>query len=70
MLAVCGTGAESGGLWWTEHRAGLCRHPALALDGRGRIVMAMVAADGAVLVNRQRPEPGLTLSDWVRLPGS
>ncbi|CAM5561810.1 hypothetical protein SVIOM342S_04669 [Streptomyces violaceorubidus] len=32
--------------------------------------MAMVAADGAVLVNRQRPEPGLTLSDWVRLPGS
>ncbi|MET7321845.1 hypothetical protein [Streptomyces sp. NPDC005549] len=70
MLGVCGTGAESGGLWWTDTGLACAGTPALALDGQGRVVMAMVAADGAVLVNRQRPEPGLTLSDWERLPGS
>ncbi|PPS89890.1 hypothetical protein [Streptomyces sp. MH60] len=70
VLGVCGTGAESGGLWWTDTGLACAGTPALALDGHGRIVMAMVAADGAVLVNRQRPEPGLTLSDWERLPGS
>ncbi len=70
VLGVCGTGAESGGLWWTDTGLPCVGTPALALDGHGRIVMAMVAADGAVLVNRQRPEPGLVLSDWDRLPSS
>ncbi|MFJ6074118.1 hypothetical protein ACIQFU_25365 [Streptomyces sp. NPDC093065] len=69
VLGVCGTGSESGGLWWTDTGLACAGTPALALDGHGRIVMAAVAADGAVLVNRQRPEPGLTLSDWDRLPG-
>ncbi|MER6163531.1 hypothetical protein [Streptomyces violaceorubidus] len=70
VLGVCGTGAESGGLWWTDTGVDCAGTPALALDGHGRIVMAVVAADGAVLVNRQRPEPGLTLADWERLSGS
>ncbi|MFG3074659.1 hypothetical protein [Streptomyces sp. NPDC048225] len=69
VFGVCGTGAESGGLWWTDTGLACTGTPALALDGHGRIVMAMVAADGAVLVNRQRPEPGLTLADWDRLSG-
>ncbi|MEV5513577.1 hypothetical protein AB0L50_11700 [Streptomyces flaveolus] len=70
VLGVCGTGEEAGGLWWTDTGVACVGTPALALDGRGRVVMAAVAADGAVLVNRQRPEPGLTLSDWDRLPGT
>lgn len=70
VLGVCGTGAESGGLWWTDTGVTCVGTPALALDGHGRIVMATVRADGAVLVNRQRPEPGLSLSDWGRLPES
>jgi hypothetical protein len=69
VLGVCGTGWESGGLWWTDTGVACAGTPALVLDGLGRIVVATVAADGAVLVNRQRPEPGLTLSDWDRLPG-
>ncbi|MFF0835338.1 MULTISPECIES: hypothetical protein [unclassified Streptomyces] len=69
VLGVCGTGGESGGLWWTDTGVTCAGTPALALDGLGRVVMAMVAADGTVLVNRQRPEPGLTLSDWEPLPG-
>jgi hypothetical protein len=69
VLGVCGTGGESGGLWWTDTGVECAGTPALALDGRGRVVMAAVATDGGVLVNRQRPEPGLTLSDWDRLPG-
>jgi hypothetical protein len=69
VLGVCGTGGESGGLWWTDTGVECADTPALALDGRGRVVMAAVATDGGVLVNRQRPEPGLTLSDWDRLPG-
>ncbi|MEV5735361.1 hypothetical protein [Streptomyces sp. NPDC052292] len=69
VLGVCGTGGESGGLWWTDTGVACAGTPALALDGLGRVVMAMVAADGTVLVNRQRPEPGLTLSDWEPLPG-
>ncbi|WP_460106313.1 hypothetical protein [Streptomyces sp. YKOK-J1] len=68
VLGVCGTGGESGGLWWTDTGMPCAGPPALALDGLGRVVMAMVAPDGGVLVNRQRPEPGLTLSDWERLP--
>ncbi|MFG3549415.1 hypothetical protein [Streptomyces sp. NPDC047725] len=68
VLGVCGTGAESGGLWWTDTGVTCTGTPALALDGQGRVVMAAVTADGAVLVNRQRPEPGLALSDWDRLP--
>ncbi|MGW7286343.1 hypothetical protein ACWGH4_12765 [Streptomyces sp. NPDC054847] len=69
VLGVCGTGGESGGLWWTDTGVACVGTPALTLDGRGRVVIATVAADGGVLVNRQRAEPGLTLSDWDRLPG-
>ncbi|MFE6753832.1 hypothetical protein ACFVDQ_09555 [Streptomyces sp. NPDC057684] len=70
VLGVCGTGGESAGLWWTDTGVTCAGTPALALDGRGRVVMATVATDGSVLVSRQRPEPGLTLSDWDRLPGN
>ncbi|MFK4149510.1 hypothetical protein [Streptomyces sp. NPDC004065] len=69
VLGVCGTGGESGGLWWTDTGVPCVGTPGLALDGLGRVVVAAVAPDGSVLVNRQRPEPGLTLSDWDRLPG-
>jgi hypothetical protein len=67
VVGICGTGGESGGLWWTDTGVTCVGAPALALDGLGRVVMAAVAADGTVLVNRQLPEPGFTLSRWDRL---
>ncbi|WP_225640287.1 hypothetical protein [Streptomyces werraensis] len=68
VIGVCGTGGEAEGLWWTDTGVACLGTPALALDGRGRVVVAVVTGDGNVLVNRQRPEPGLTLSDWHPLP--
>ncbi|MGP3774850.1 hypothetical protein ACTWJ8_28955 [Streptomyces sp. SDT5-1] len=70
VYGICGTGGEAAGLWWTDTGLPCTGAPALALDGRGRVVMAAVAAGGEVLVSRQRPEPGLALSDWDRLPGN
>ncbi|MFJ9175619.1 hypothetical protein [Streptomyces sp. NPDC102360] len=70
VYGICGTGGESAGLWWTDTGVSCAGAPVLALDGRGRVVMAAVAANGEVLVSRQGAGPGLVLSDWDRLPNS
>ncbi|MFD7863729.1 hypothetical protein [Streptomyces sp. NPDC057682] len=68
LIGVCGTEAEQDGVWWTDTAAPCVGDPALALDGRGRVVVAMCGRDGAVAVARQEPGPGLTLSPhWRRL---
>ncbi|MYW64082.1 hypothetical protein GTY65_08350 [Streptomyces sp. SID8379] len=69
VFGLCGAGAEASGMWWTDTGVTCTGAPALALDGRGRVVMATVASDRTVLVSRQCREPGLVLSDWDRLPG-
>ncbi|WP_372345374.1 hypothetical protein [Streptomyces sp. KL116D] len=70
VFGLCGTGGEAAGLWWTDTGVACTGTPALALDGRGCVVMATVTADRTVLVSRQRPEAGLVLSDWDRLPAN
>ncbi|GAA3005456.1 hypothetical protein [Streptomyces fulvorobeus] len=67
MVAACGTENEGGGLWWspTGVRTGL--PPALATDGAGRVVVAMIGADGALYVARQNPEPGLAMAPAERV---
>jgi hypothetical protein len=65
MLAVCGTENEGAGLWWSptgEFGAGA---PALALDGYGRVVLAVIGPDGALRVARQGAGPGLSLDPSV-----
>lgn len=67
MLAAYGTENEQAGVWWSptgEHCAGA---PALALDGHGRVVLAMLGHDGALHVARQTGEPGLSLAPSVRV---
>uniref|UniRef100_A0AAU2JWM8 Uncharacterized protein n=1 Tax=Streptomyces sp. NBC_00049 TaxID=2903617 RepID=A0AAU2JWM8_9ACTN len=68
LVGVCGTGDEASGLWWTDTGVLCIGTPALALDGHGRVVVAAVREDRSVVVSRQGSEPGLTLSDWDRLP--
>ncbi|MFF2012756.1 hypothetical protein ACFVWY_27285 [Streptomyces sp. NPDC058195] len=68
LIGVCGTEAEQGGVWWSDTTKECVGDPALALDGHGRVVVAMRGRDGGVSVARQEDGPGLTLSPhWHRL---
>ncbi|WP_079149179.1 hypothetical protein [Streptomyces agglomeratus] len=67
VLAACVTQAESDGVWWTATGEECVGAPALAVDARGRVVLAVVGRDGALYVARQRPEEeGLALAAWAR----
>lgn len=44
-----------------------CGAPALALDGHGRIVLALIGPDGTLRVARQGAGPGLALDPPVRV---
>ncbi|MEU8618649.1 hypothetical protein [Streptomyces sp. NPDC048623] len=53
------------GVWWAPHAAGAEVPPAVALDGRGRVVIATLGPDGVPLVARQRPDvQGLEFGGW------
>ncbi|MEU8674733.1 hypothetical protein [Streptomyces sp. NPDC048560] len=68
LIGVCGTEGEQGGVWWSDTTEECTGDPALALDGQGRVVVAVRGRDGAMSVARQEPGPGLTLSPhWHRL---
>ncbi|MGW2902881.1 hypothetical protein ACWC91_10060 [Streptomyces sp. NPDC001204] len=67
LFGVCGTEAESSGMWWTDAGGNAAGAPALAHDGYGRVVVAAFGPDGALRLARQAPEPGLVLMDWVRV---
>nr|WSW66131.1 hypothetical protein OG461_07990 [Streptomyces sp. NBC_00995] len=68
LIGVCGTEAEQTGVWWSDSTEECVGDPALALDGHGRVVVAVPGRDGAISVARQEPGPGLTLSPrWQRL---
>ncbi|MFF2331454.1 MULTISPECIES: hypothetical protein [unclassified Streptomyces] len=66
-LGVCPTEGEQGGVWWTGTGMNCAGDPALAADGRGRLVVAAVGPDGRPAVARQQDGQGLTLSDWSRI---
>ncbi|MFG2775874.1 hypothetical protein [Streptomyces sp. NPDC048350] len=66
MLAACGSEQEDAGLWWASTGETSPGDPGLALDARGRIVLAVVGADGRLHVSRQKPEQGLAMGRAAR----
>ncbi len=59
---------EAAGVWWTPSGEQGAHTPALALDGRGRVVLAALGVDGRLLVARQKTdEDGLALRAWNRV---
>ncbi|KAB2589870.1 hypothetical protein [Streptomyces arboris] len=67
MLAACGTENESAGLWWSPTGERGTGTPGLALDARGKVVIAALALDGTIRVARQNDEPGLAMGPSVRI---
>ncbi|TGB17204.1 hypothetical protein, partial [Streptomyces palmae] len=49
---------EAAGVWWTETGEVGAAQPALALDGRGRVVLAALGPDGGLRVARQKTDEG------------
>ncbi|MGW2179584.1 hypothetical protein ACWCXX_16080 [Streptomyces sp. NPDC001732] len=66
-LGLCPTEGEQYGVWWTGTGMDCTGDPALAVDGRGRAVVAAVGTDGGPMVARQENGQGLTLGDWSRI---
>ncbi|WP_254712252.1 hypothetical protein [Streptomyces sp. TRM64462] len=66
-LAVYATEEESAAAEWAVTGERCVGAPALALDGRGRVVLAVFGADGTLRVARQRSGPGLALEAWARV---
>ena len=66
-LAAYPTEDEALGATWTLTGDPCVGAPTLALDGRGRVVMAAFGTDGTLRVARQKPEPGLALEAWQRV---
>ncbi|MGW0814436.1 hypothetical protein ACWD00_14470 [Streptomyces viridiviolaceus] len=67
VLGMGGTENEAGGFWWYALAESCQGVPALARDGHGRVVMALVGPDGAPKVARQEDGAGLTLARWHTL---
>jgi hypothetical protein len=68
--AVLGLGAaenEANGFWWYDLAEPCQGTPALARDGRDRVVMALIGPDGVPKVARQEDGSGLALTRWQRL---
>ncbi|MCP9205724.1 hypothetical protein [Streptomyces cucumeris] len=69
-VAAHPTEDEAAGVWWTPSGEQGAHDPALALDGMGRVVLAALSLDGALLVARQKTdERGLALRAWSRAGG-
>lgn len=67
-VAAHPTENEAAGVWWTPSGEAGTGRPALALDGLGLVVLAVLVPDGGLLVARQRTdEPGLALRAWGRV---
>ncbi|MEV5934099.1 hypothetical protein AB0L56_15485 [Streptomyces sp. NPDC052079] len=67
VLGMGGTEKEADGFWWYELAETCQGTPALALDGRDRVVMALIGADGRPRVARQGDGEGLALTRWTTL---
>ncbi|WP_329018714.1 hypothetical protein [Streptomyces sp. NBC_00690] len=66
-LAAYPTEDESRGASWSLTGDPCVGAPALAVDGRGRVVMAAFGVDGSLRVSRQKDEPGLALEAWTQV---
>lgn len=62
LMGACSTEGEHQGVWWQDTGVNCAANPALARDAFGRIVVAVLGADGVLRVTRQEVGPGLTLS--------
>ncbi|WP_406722204.1 hypothetical protein OG968_07585 [Streptomyces althioticus] len=69
VLGMGGVEKEADGFWWYELPETCQGAPALALDGRGRVVMALIGPDGRPRVARQGDGDGLALTRWHTLEG-
>ncbi|QOV34907.1 hypothetical protein IM697_33135 [Streptomyces ferrugineus] len=67
VLGMGGTENESAGFWWYGLSEPCQGAPALARDGRDRVVMALIGPDGVPKVARQEDGAGLSLGGWQRL---
>ncbi|WP_406430362.1 hypothetical protein [Streptomyces sp. NBC_01589] len=67
MLAACATENEAAGLWWAPTGERCAGPPALARDVYGRVVIAMLGADGELRIAGQTAEPGLVMGPSVRV---
>ncbi|MCX5307966.1 MULTISPECIES: hypothetical protein [Streptomyces] len=67
-IAAYPTHGEHYGTWWApvgDRCAGL---PAISLDARGSVTIAMIDLDGGLLIARQDPtDPGLAFGPWCRV---
>ncbi|CAM5369715.1 hypothetical protein [Streptomyces abikoensis] len=67
-VAVCPSGDETLPAQWSETGEEFTGAPALAVDGNGRVTVAVLGTDGHLRVARQRSdEPGLALGPWQRV---
>ncbi|MEG3626981.1 hypothetical protein [Streptomyces poriticola] len=69
VLGTGGTENEADGFWWYALAEPCQGAPALARDGLGRVVTALIAPDGVPRVARQEDSAGLTLTRWQALSG-
>ncbi|MEU6477296.1 hypothetical protein ABZ858_10460 [Streptomyces sp. NPDC047017] len=67
VLGVGGTENEGNGFWWYDLAEACQGGPALARDGLGRLVVALVGPDGTPKVARQEESGGLAFTRWHRL---
>jgi hypothetical protein len=67
VLGVGGDEDEGSGMWWYALTEPCEGSPALARDGRGRVVMALVGPDGTPRVARQEAGAGLSMGPWQDL---
>ncbi|MEU6085337.1 hypothetical protein ABZ865_00760 [Streptomyces sp. NPDC047085] len=66
VLGMGGTENEEGGFWWYQLDESCQGSPALARDGHGRVVLALIGPDGVPKVARQEEGGGLSLARWHR----
>ncbi|MFD3653643.1 hypothetical protein [Streptomyces sp. NPDC058620] len=66
-LGACATEGEQAGVWWTDTGMRCAGDPSLAVDGAGRMGVAVIGQDGRPAVARQVDGQGLALSDWRRI---
>ncbi|MER5253158.1 MULTISPECIES: hypothetical protein [unclassified Streptomyces] len=67
VIAAYPTEDETAGVWWAGTGEPCLGSPALALDARGRVVMATIGLDGTLRIARQKAESGLALEAWTRV---
>ncbi|MEU1709204.1 hypothetical protein ABZ478_28230 [Streptomyces sp. NPDC005706] len=67
VLGMGGTENEEDGFWWYALTESCQGGPALARDGLGRVVMALIDTGGVPKVARQDDGAGLSLGRWASL---